>query len=126
MRYKVGTDICSVHRIERVHQRFGQKFLLRILTDGEINYVLSRPKSFAQSLAARFAAKEATCKALGVGWNGINWKEVEVVKRQSGEPALTLHGRAAKLAESLGLSHFEVSISHEQDYATALVLAYGE
>lgn len=126
LHYKVGTDICSVQRIEKTHERFGDKFLLRILTDAERHYVLSQPKRLGQRVAARFAAKEAVSKALGVGWNGLSWRDIEVVRRSSGEPALALHGHAAKLAQSLGLSHFEVSISHEREFATALVFAYGE
>ena len=126
MHFKVGTDICSVSRIEKAHSRFGSKFMERILTDDEITYVMMRPKRMAETIAARFAAKEAMSKVLGTGWRGIDWKEVEVTKKRSGEPGLALHGRAAKRADLLGLKSFEVSLSHERDYAIAFIIAYGE
>jgi len=121
---KIGTDICSVTRITQAYNRFGQRFLRRILTPAEMDYVLSHNSHLGARLAARFAAKEAASKALGRGWQGLGWKEIEVVKEASGAPALKLHGRAIKLAADLGLSRFEVSLSHEREYATAFVLAY--
>lgn len=126
MHCKIGTDICSVNRIERAYQRFGDKLLKRILTQNEINYVLSCSKHFAQSLAGRFAAKEAVSKLLGCGWRGIGWHDVEIINRPSGEPALAIYGRAAQLSRSLALAHFEVTLSHEREYATAVVLGYSE
>ncbi len=98
----------------------------KILTLDEIAYVLSRPKRIAETIAARFAAKEAVSKVLGTGWRGIDWKEVEVTKKRSGEPGIALHGRAAERANLLGLKNFEVSISHEREYAVAFVVAYGD
>jgi holo-[acyl-carrier protein] synthase len=123
---KVGTDICSVTRVANTYAKYGQRFVERILTPGEAAYVLSRPKQTAQRLAARFAAKEAASKVLGTGWSGIGWKEIEVVRRPSGEPQLLLHGRAAKVAQGLGLTKFEVSMSHEREYATAFVVGYSQ
>jgi holo-[acyl-carrier protein] synthase len=123
---KVGTDICSVQRIADSHARFGKRFAQRILTEREAAYVFGRERNMAQRFAARFAAKEAIAKALGTGWNGIGWKEVEITRRQSGEPGVVLHGRAAVRAEFLGLTDFEVSLSHEKEYATAVVVAYGQ
>ncbi len=75
---------------------------------------------------ARFAAKEAASKVLGTGWHGLSWKEIEVTKHPSGAPALKLHGRAIALAEKIGLTKFEVSLSHEKEFATAFVVGYGE
>ncbi len=121
---KIGTDICSVSRVTQAYNRFGQRFLRRILTESEIDYVLSNDANLGNRLAARFAAKEAASKALGRGWQGLGWKDIEVIKEASGAPGLKLHGRAVKLAAELGLSHFEVSLSHEREYATAFVLAY--
>jgi len=123
---KVGTDICSVQRIADSYARFGKRFAQRILTDAEATYVFGRDRNMAQRFAARFAAKEAIAKALGTGWNGIGWKEVEVTRKPSGEPGIVLHGRAAQRASSLGLTNFEVSLSHEKEYATAFVVAYGQ
>ena len=121
---KIGTDICSIQRLSSAYSRFGNRLLARILTEQEIAYVLSHPAHTVARLAGRFAAKEAASKALGTGWRGISWKEVEILKEASGAPALKLHGRAARLADRLNLTHWEVSLSHDRDYATACVLAY--
>lgn len=121
---KLGTDICSLKRISAAYARFGQRFLRRILTADETRYVLSQPSQTVARLAGRFAAKEAASKALGTGWHGVGWKEIEVVKHRSGAPGLKLHGRALSLAERQGLRHWEVSMSHEREFATASVIAY--
>jgi holo-[acyl-carrier protein] synthase len=121
---KIGTDICSIARITSAYQRFGERFLDRILTQQEKRYVLSKPRQAMARLAGRFAAKEAASKALGTGWYGVSWKEIEVVRLASGEPTLHLHGRAIAIAKRRGLESWEVSISHEREFATASVLAY--
>lgn len=121
---KIGTDICSVNRIASAYERWGRRFLERILTDREIEYVLKEPAHTATRIAGRFAAKEATSKALGTGWNGVSWKEVEIGRRPSGEPNIKLTGRAATIAQRRGVDTFEVSLSHEKEYAVAFVLAY--
>lgn len=120
---RVGVDICSVQRITDVYHRYGEKFLRRVLTEGEIAYVKSAEKHTAVRIAARFAAKEAVVKVLGTGWVGVGWQEVELTRMPSGEPRLKLHGRAQARAEQLGLSKFEVSMSHEKEYAVAFVVA---
>lgn len=125
MTIKIGTDICSVTRVSQAYNRFGQRFLERILTPAEMSYVVSHKAHLAGRLAARFAAKEAASKVLGSGWRGLHWKEIEVVRQASGQPTLKLHGRAIARASDLGLSNFEVSLSHEKEYASAFVLAYG-
>ena len=125
MNFKIGSDICSIQRVEDVYQRFGARFLDRILTEGEKAYVMSRPKDFLTRVAARFAAKEATSKALGTGFHGVGWKEIEVVRLASGAPTIELHGRAKERAKSIGLTSFELTMSHEKEYAIAFVLAYG-
>ncbi len=122
---KIGTDVCSVTRIENTCKRFGERFTERILTDNEARYVFGRKHGAAQRFAARFAAKEAMSKVLGTGWNGIGWKDVEVTKKPSGEPGIRLHGRAELLARQLGLTHIEVTLSHEREYAVAFIIAYG-
>lgn len=121
---KIGTDICSTKRVSAAYERFGKRFLERILTDSEIAYVLSQPPHTIARLAGRFAAKEAASKALGTGWRGIGWKEIEIVRQPSGAPGLRLYGRAAALAQASGLHCWEVSVSHEHEFATASVLAY--
>ena len=125
MNFKIGSDICSIKRIEEVYKRFGSRFLDRILTQGEKTYVLSRPKDFLARVAARFAAKEATAKALGTGFIGVGWKEIEVVRLASGAPTIALHGKAKERASAIGLTNFELTMSHEKEYAIAFVLAYG-
>ncbi|HEY9676602.1 MAG TPA: holo-ACP synthase [Drouetiella sp.] len=123
---KVGTDICSVIRIEKTYAKYGERFARRILTEAERRYVFSHKHNMEHSFAARFAAKEAVSKVLGTGWHGIYWKEVEVTRKPSGEPGILLHGRAAELAKKLGLTHFEVSLSHEREFAVAFVVGYGQ
>ena len=122
---KIGTDICSVDRIARAYDRFGERFLRRILTDRETKYVLSQPLHTVRRIAGRFAAKEAASKTLGTGWYGVGWKEIEIVRFGSGEPTIQLHGRAIEIAKRRGLAKWEVSMSHENAFATATVLAYG-
>jgi holo-[acyl-carrier protein] synthase len=122
--FKVGCDICSVKRISRVYGKYGTRFLSRILSEQEKQYVLSSRASLTQTLAGRFAAKEAIAKALGVGWRGISFKEVEIVRQPSGAPRVVLHKRAKLLAQRLNLTDFEVSISHEKEFAIAYVIAY--
>jgi holo-[acyl-carrier protein] synthase len=125
-RFKVGSDICSIKRVEEVYSRYGERFLDRILTASEKAYALSRPKDLMARVAGRFAAKEATSKVLGTGFSGIGWKDIEVVRLRSGEPTIKLHGRALAVAERRGLSSFELTMSHEKEYAIAFVLGYGD
>jgi holo-[acyl-carrier protein] synthase len=120
---KVGSDICSVVRIKEAYDRYGEKFLDRILTAHEKLYVLGQKHRLAESLAGRFAAKEAVGKALGVGLRGIGWQEIEILRAQSGAPQVILHGRAKAIAQKLQMDSFEISISHEREYAIALVIA---
>lgn len=122
---KIGTDICFTPRVEKAYRRFGARFLERVLTSAERLYVESHPQLLVKRLAGRFAVKEAASKVLGTGWHGISWKDIEVVKESSGAPSLRLHGRASKLACQMGLSVWEVTLSHDGDYATAFVLAHG-
>jgi len=118
-----GVDICSVQRIREVYQKFGEKFLRRILTEKEAAYVKSSNHHLITRLAARFAAKEAMLKVLGTGIVGVGWHEVEVARAPSGEPSILLHGRAKARAEKLGLSKISISMSHEKEYAVAFIVA---
>src|ERR1700727_1670112 len=98
-----GIDIIEIDRIQTSIDRFGERFLGRIFTAGEIEYCM-RKKKAAESFAARFAAKEAGAKALGTGISrGVSWKEFEVRREASGRPTLHLSGRAAELAEAIGV-----------------------
>jgi holo-[acyl-carrier protein] synthase len=116
-----GVDIIEIPRIAQAHARWGDRFLNRVFTPGEIAYARGR----APQLASRFAAKEATMKALGTGIRGVGWREVEVVRSRGGPPSLVLHGRAAARAKRLGLDTFALSLSYSQELAIAFVVAQG-
>jgi holo-[acyl-carrier protein] synthase len=115
----IGVDIIEIERIAYSIDRFGDRYLQRVYTPRELAYCNGR----TTSLAARWAAKEATAKALGTGIGEVGWQEIEVVNAGSGRPALRLYGQAAELAEQLGISEFAVSLSHTKDYAVAFVVA---
>ncbi len=113
-----GVDIIEIWRVGQVLERYGQRFLDRLFTPEEIAYCRGRPPN----LAARFAAKEAVMKALGTGVRGVGWKDIEVVRQDSGAPAILLHKRAKNRAQLLGLEEITVSMSHSRDYAVAFVV----
>ena len=113
---ELGIDIIKVDRIRRTLERFGPRFSARVLTRGEQRYVRDRP----ETLAGRWAAKEAVSKVLGLGVRGIGWRDIEVERLPTGQPAIRLHGRAAARAVQLGMERIAVSISHEADYAVAI------
>ena len=113
-----GVDIIEISRVREVFERFGQRFLDRVYTAEEIAYCRGR----APNLAARFAAKEATMKALGTGVRGVGWKDVEVVRHESGAPGIRLHGRGKSRAQRLGVWEISLSMSHSRDYALAFVV----
>ena len=119
----LGTDLAEIARVRRSVERFGSRFLERIYTPGEIAYCM-RKKDAAESLAARFAAKEAGAKALGTGISrGVSWQEFEVRREPSGKPSLWLSGRAAELAAELGIDRLSLSLTHTRDLAMAVVIA---
>ncbi|PKB69617.1 MAG: holo-[acyl-carrier-protein] synthase [SAR202 cluster bacterium Io17-Chloro-G5] len=117
-----GVDIIEIPRIKRVLDRYGQRFLDHVFTPDEIAYCRGR----APNLAGRFAAKEAAMKALGTGVRGVSWKDIEVIRADSGAPSLRLHGRAEKRAERLQVGEMSLSISHSREYAVAFVVAQCE
>ncbi len=113
---ELGIDIIKVDRIRASIERFGARFEKRVLTTNEARYVRMRPETFA----GRWAAKEAVSKVLGLGVRGIGWRDIEVERLPTGQPAIRLHGRAAARAEQLGMDRIAVSITHESDYAVAI------
>ncbi len=118
----VGTDLTEISRVARSIERFGERFLARVFTPGEIAYCQTK-KNFAESFAARFAAKEAAAKALGTGIShGVSWPEFEVLRARSGKPSLVLHGRALELAGRLGVQRIALSLTHSRDTAMAVVI----
>jgi holo-[acyl-carrier protein] synthase len=112
---ELGVDIIRVQRIADALARFGDRFASRVLTPMEAAYVRNRP----ETLAGRWAAKEAVSKVLGLGVRGIGWREIEIERLPTGQPAVRLHGRAARRATQLGMGRIAVSISHESDFAIA-------
>jgi len=117
-----GIDLVETARIAENLDRYGDRFIRRLYTPGEIAYC-EKFKNRAERFAARFAVKEAAFKALGTGWrDGVRWLDVEVVNQANGKPELLLHGRAGELARSLGVTVKTVSISHADHYAVAQVL----
>lgn len=118
-RLSVGVDIIEIARIQRTLNDFGDRFLRKVFTERERERYGSR----VSELAARFAAKEATSKALGTGIRGIRWREMEVLSNRRGKPVLILHGSAAERAAMLGLIAFDVSLTHSRSDAMAFVVA---
>jgi len=119
----IGTDLIEIARIEESIARYGERFLERVFTPGEIAYCRMKKKNPAESFAARFAAKEAGAKALGTGIaRGISWLEIEV-KRQPGErPTLHWSGRAAERAAVLGVARTALSLTHSRSMSMAVVV----
>jgi len=117
----VGVDLVEISRIGAILERHGDRFLGRVYTDGELAYARGR----LSALAARWAAKEATAKALGTGIGQVGFQDIEVVCDAQGKPELVLHGQAARLAAQLGLEQFALSLSHTADHALAFVVAQG-
>jgi holo-[acyl-carrier protein] synthase len=119
----LGTDLIEIARIEHSLARFGDAFLQRVYTAGEIAYC-QRKRNSAESFAARFAAKEAAAKALGTGISrGVSWREFEVRRRPGERPEMHLSGRAAELAAALGVRRIALTLSHSREHAIAIVLA---
>ena len=117
-----GIDIAEVARIRRSIERFGDRFVERVYTPGEINYCDSKANR-AERYAARFAAKEAAMKALGTGWNhGVRWRDCEVMRLPGGRPTITFHGKAAAVAARLGVKNAALSLSHTAEQASAQVI----
>ena len=117
-----GIDIAEVPRIAESIARFGDRFLRRIYTEGEIRYCESKANR-VERYAARFAAKEAGMKALGTGWNhGVRWRDVEVTRQAGGRPTMIFHGKAAEFAVRLGAVHVALSLSHTAEQAIAQVI----
>ena|ERR1039457_3013464 len=115
-----GIDIIEISRIRQAVDRWGEHFLKRIFTESE----LERYRSKTESLAARFAAKEAAMKALSPAAGQISWTEVEILSEVNGKPSVSLYGKARERAEELGLKGLEISLSHSREYAVAVAIGY--
>lgn len=120
----IGIDATDLPRVSDILERYGDRFLRRVFTDGEIAYCTKR-RDPVPHLAGRFAVKEAAMKALGTGQSrGVTWKDIEVV-RGGGPPRLRLHGGAARRAEEMGVQQSLVTITHSETLAFAQVLLLG-
>ncbi|NLZ93840.1 MAG: holo-ACP synthase [Firmicutes bacterium] len=119
---RTGIDIIEIDRIARVYQRRPRQFLNRVFTRQEQQLLIGR-KYVEKHLAARFAAKEAVLKLLGLGIGPLSWKEVEILALPSGEPLVKLHKRAAAQAKVLALTSIALSLSHSRNYAVAQAVA---
>ena len=118
-----GIDLIETHRIQQSIERYGDRFLQRIYTPGEIAYCKAKVRTSAESYAARFAAKEAAAKALGTGISrGVTWLEIEVRRLPGQPPQVHLTGRAASRAQKMGVRHISLSITHSRELAMAMVL----
>jgi holo-[acyl-carrier protein] synthase len=121
-----GIDLVEIDRIQHSLDRYGSRFLDRVYTAAEQAYCV-RKRNAAESLAARFAAKEAGAKALGTGISqGVSWLEIEVVREPGGRPTLVFHGRAAARAQRMRVRHAALSITHTANLAMASVVLEDE
>jgi holo-[acyl-carrier protein] synthase len=121
----IGVDVIECARIQSSMERFGDRFLHRVFTDGEIEYSMSM-KFPERHLAARFAAKEAVSKAFGTGiGKAMGWRDVDIQKKSSGEPFLVFSGSAKDLAAKRGVTSALITLSHTEHHAMASVVLEG-
>ena len=118
----IGVDLVECARVQHSLDRFGDRFLHRVFTEGEIAYSQSM-KFPARHLAARFAAKEAISKAFGTGiGKAMGWKDIDVHKKPSGEPFIVLEGGAKQLAAARGVAKVSITLSHTDNHAMAMIV----
>ena len=118
----LGLDIAEIDRIEAAITRHGAPFIERLFTLQEAAYCESHKNRY-ERYAARFAAKEATMKALGTGWRrGVRWRDIEVAREPSGKPTIRLEGVARQFADRLGVKHISLTITHSGNLALAQVI----
>jgi holo-[acyl-carrier protein] synthase len=122
----VGADVISISQVSDSIDRFGDRYLHRIFTDHEIDTCVGSPSVVAASLAARFAAKEATIKVLRPVDYQPDWRSIEVKRDDEGGCTLSLSGHAATLAAQAGISELAVSLTHDDGRAAAVVIALGQ
>ena len=120
--HAVGVDMIEIGRIAGVFERHPRRFLDRVFTPEEVAFCRGR----VQELAARFAAKEAVMKALGTGARSVAWREIEVLADRRGKPLVYLTGGAQRRAEEIGLDAIDISLSHLNDFAVAVVVCAQE
>lgn len=118
-----GVDIVNVNRIKIILNNKREKFYEKIFTKKEIEYIIKKSHK-ATTVAGNFAAKEAVSKALGTGIGSIGWKDIEVLREDSGRPYI--HFRNKEIVDKFKIKEIQISISHETDYAIAFVVGYVE
>jgi len=118
MEMAIGIDVIVISRVRKVLDKHPERFLRRVYTPEEVAWCRGR----VHELAARFAAKEATMKALGTGARGLAWREIEILPNRRGKPLVYLHGLAKARADHIGLQGADVSLTHEGDLAIAVVV----
>ena len=118
---KTGIDLIQNDRLADLNPRIRKRFIERVYTPYEIEYC---GDSFI-SYSSRFAVKEAVAKALGCGIGPVRWQEIEIINKDSGEPAIKLYGNAKNIALEQGLLEWTISLSHTNEYSTAIVIGYG-
>ena len=118
---RTGVDLIEIDRVAEVIARHGKHYLDRVYTSAELEQCSRR----TESLAGRFAAKEAVAKALGCGIGDVGWKEIEILGDEQNAPVLILHGAAELKANELGLTNWSVSLSHSMSHAVAVAVAIG-
>jgi len=121
MNLRTGVDLLEISRLKEALEKHGDRFLHRVFTDREIAEVGDR----IDSLAARWAAKEAVAKAFGTGIGNVQWKDIEILRGPNREPILYLHDAAKTFAEKEGLTTWSISLSHTEVYAVAMAVAVG-
>jgi len=121
MKVLLGVDLTEVDRVAGVLERWGDRFVRRVFRPGELSRSRRHPRARAEHVAGRFAAKEAAMKALGTGWHGLAFKDVEVGRDPRGKPTLSFHGRALDRSRELRVASTEVSITHTATLAAAVV-----
>ena len=117
----LGMDLTPVPRVAGILDRWGERFLMRIFSPGELNRARRHTRAFAEHVAGRFAAKEAAMKALGLGWRGISFREISIRRDPRGKPKIEFHGRAFDRARGLRVLSAEVTITHTDQLAAACV-----
>lgn len=122
----IGVDLVKIARVAAIAGRWDERFLDRVFTPAEREYCF-RHKFPHTRLSARFAVKEATLKALGIGFRmGVRWKEIETINDADGKPEVILWGRTREIADQQGVSSAMVSITHDEDYSIAQVILTDE
>ncbi|MBL8092142.1 MAG: holo-ACP synthase [Anaerolineales bacterium] len=121
MNLRTGVDLIEISRVRDAIERHGERFLARMFTENEQRECGGR----VWSLAARFAAKEATSKALGLGIGDVRWLDIEIRSDENKAPYIVLHGEGDRIAKQKGLSNWAVSLSHTEEHAMAFVVAMG-